>query len=417
MADSRLPTTSVDRAPLATPAPPAPLAPHRPRPVARTSLAGDVRALWIYTASRLIVFATAAVASIASRGDVASGPWPTVGTGGSILRALARWDGAWYLAIARHGYSMARVSVHGGRRELAFFPLFPLLVRATSAISAPGTSAVAVAVSLSLVFGGLAAVALWRLTNRIAGHKAADRAVALVFFFPAAFVLSMAYAEALFILTACVALLALLERRWWLAGVSTALAGLTRPTGMALVAACLAVALVEVTRRRDYRSLLAPIVGLIGPLSYWAFVWVRTGDYRGWLDVEHKYWGDSVDFGVGALTQLVHAIDGLPIGLRATELNPWIEALGVVFAVTALVLLIRQRTPLPVLVFGIGAFAFAMSSARVGPRPRMLLAAFPLIVAVAIGVRGRWYWLLLAASTVTMVLLALATFLTLAATP
>ena len=328
-----------------------------------------------------------------------------------------RWDGAWYLAIARHGYSMARVSVHGGRRELAFFPLYPLVVRATSAVTAPGTSAVAAGISLSLVFGGLAAVVLWRLTNRIAGHKAADRAVALVFFFPAAFVLSMTYAEALFLLTACIALLALLDRRWLLAGVSTALAGLTRPTGVALVAACLAVAIVEVTRRRNYRSLVAPAIGLVGPVSYWAFVWARTGDYRGWLDVEQKFWGDSVDFGVGALTQLLHAVEGLPVGLRATELNPWTEALGVVFAVTALVLLIRQRTPLPVLVFGIGAFAFALSSARVGPRPRMLLAAFPLIVAVAIGVRGRWFWLLLAASTVTMVLLSLTTFLTLAATP
>ena len=414
MADSRLSTTDVDPAPLAATAL---RSPHRPRLFTRTSPAGDVRALWIFGASRAVVFATAAIASVVSRRDVARGPWPIVNEGGGILRALTRWDGAWYLAIARHGYSMARVSVHGGRRELAFFPLYPLVVRATSAVTAPGTSAVAAGISLSLVFGGLAAVVLWRLTNRIAGHKAADRAVALVFFFPAAFVLSMTYAEALFLLTACIALLALLDRRWLLAGVSTALAGLTRPTGVALVAACLAVAIVEVTRRRNYRSLVAPAIGLVGPVSYWAFVWARTGDYRGWLDVEQKFWGDSVDFGVGALTQLLHAVEGLPVGLRATELNPWTEALGVVFAVTALVLLIRQRTPLPVLVFGIGAFAFALSSARVGPRPRMLLAAFPLIVAVAIGVRGRWFWLLLAASTVTMVLLALTTFLTLAATP
>lgn len=414
MADSRLSTTHVDVVPLAATAL---RSPRLPRPFVRTSPAGDVRAVWIYCASRAVVFVTAGVAGIVARRDVARGPWPMVNEGGGILRALTRWDGAWYLAIARHGYSMARVSVHGGRRELAFFPLFPLIVRATSVIPAPGTSAVAEGISLSLVLGGFAAIVLWRLANRIAGQKAADRAVALVFFFPAAFVFSMTYAESLFLLTACIALLALLDRQWLLAGVATALAGLTRPTGVALVAACLAVAIVEMTRRRDYRSLVAPVIGLLGPVSYWAFVWARTGDYRGWLDVEQKFWGDSVDFGVGALTQVVHALDGLPVGLRATELNPWIEALGVVFAVTALVLLVRQRMPLPVLVFGLGAFAFAMSSARVGPRPRMLLAAFPLIVAVAIGVRGRWFWVLLAASTVTMVLLALTTFLTLAATP
>lgn len=49
-------------------------------------------------------------------------------TSSPLLNALSRWDGSWYVQIAREGYSYEQ----GVRSSVAFFPVFPLLTRAVA---------------------------------------------------------------------------------------------------------------------------------------------------------------------------------------------------------------------------------------------------------------------------------------------
>ena len=96
-----------------------------------------------------------------------------------------------------------------------------------------------------------------------------------------AFVLVMGYAEALFMIAAAVALLALRRRTWWVAAVAGVVAGLTRPVGVLLAVP----ALVEAFRARKelsagdrigaVASVLAPAVGTG---AYLAWAEHRTGD-------------------------------------------------------------------------------------------------------------------------------------------
>src|ERR1039457_739108 len=82
------------------------------------------RVLRTYGLSRLLVLAAAFVATIATR-DPGAGPWPQIpGPHIAVLRTLARWDGAWYLDMAQHGYHQVSVWP-GGNASFAFFPLFP----------------------------------------------------------------------------------------------------------------------------------------------------------------------------------------------------------------------------------------------------------------------------------------------------
>jgi len=379
------------------------------------TLSADQRALLIYAVSRVVVLSTTACVAAATSADPASGPWPATGSGAGWLRGLARWDGAWYLRIAESGYETTGISLHGGARTLAFFPLYPLVVRFLSFLS--GAPVAVSGVQLSLLLGALAAILLHRLVDRLAGPAAADRAALLFCFFPAAFVLSMTYAEAMFIAAACAVLLALLDRCWIVAGALTAVAGLARPTGLALVAACAATAAVALVRHRDARSLLAPLIGLVGPVAYWAFVWSVDGDPRGWLHVEERYWGDHATLGVGTVRHLVILLHSPGWSLEPGSLNLWMLALGLVVGLVGLVLLLRARLSVGVTVFGIGAFLFSLCSVNVGPRPRMLLAAFPLIVAIAIATRGRRFWWLLGVSAVAMVAMTVMSLTTLAAFP
>ncbi|MCZ0981041.1 hypothetical protein O1L60_24290 [Streptomyces diastatochromogenes] len=87
--------------------------------------------------------------------------------GHGLWPLLARsWDSLWYLDIAGHGYA----AQPGYPRDLAFFPLFPGLVRALSAVL-PGSPA-SVALGLAVV-GSLAAA--WGVRGRRPAARAPDR--------------------------------------------------------------------------------------------------------------------------------------------------------------------------------------------------------------------------------------------------
>lgn len=92
--------------------------------------------------------------------------------------------------------------------------------------------------------------------------------------------LTLAYTEALLAAFAAWALYALLRGRWgWAAGLAV-LAGLTRPTGIAVAAAVTAAAAYEICRRRGRAPAAVWAAGLAAPAgwaSYVLLVGVRRG--------------------------------------------------------------------------------------------------------------------------------------------
>ena len=84
------------------------------------------------------------------------------------------------------------------------------------------------------------------------------------------------------IVLACVCFWFLLEERWLLAGVAAALASATRPNGVALVAACAVAAFIAIRQRRDWWSLVAP---LLAPIGFIALPGVPRGPHRRALGV------------------------------------------------------------------------------------------------------------------------------------
>src|SRR3954468_12922782 len=119
----------------------------RARPRARmlggAAVAEPWRAFWV---SRLLVWASAAAAAavfglsarvqLFAPGAVTR---PFGPAGNALVAPLARWDSVWYLAIANDGYPP------GDPGRAAFFPLYPLLVRAARAfVGSPIVAGVAV---------------------------------------------------------------------------------------------------------------------------------------------------------------------------------------------------------------------------------------------------------------------------------
>ena len=133
---------------------------------------------------------------------------------------FARWDSVWFLEIARGGYDSSE--------DAAFFPLYPLLVKATG-------GAVLSGVLVSLVCLGLALWLLYRLVALDFDENVAALTVLLVAVFPGAFFFSAVYSESLFLLLSVGAVYAARTGRWEWAAAAGVLAGATRSAGLVLL--------------------------------------------------------------------------------------------------------------------------------------------------------------------------------------
>src|SRR5579875_1144025 len=191
-----------------------------------------------------------------------------------------RWDGGHYVRIAQLGYPATLVRPGEHYSDWAFFPAWPLAIRGMHDVSRLPYSTAALGLNDLLCVA--LAVALWFLADAVSTPDVADRASVLFWCFPGTAVCVMSYSEPLFLLVSCLSLLWLVRRRWLAAGVAGAVASGTRPDGIAVVIACLVAAVLAVARRRDWWSLLAPIVAPIGLLPFLGYSKARTGDTFIW---------------------------------------------------------------------------------------------------------------------------------------
>jgi hypothetical protein len=196
----------------------------------RPDLAVAWRALWI---SRLLVWAAGlgaiAVWGIHAAHETAFDPGgltrPFGAVGDLVVAPAARWDTVWYLDIANDGYG-------GSTDRAAFFPLYPMLVRAGGWLCG---SPLAAAVVLSLVAFLVGLAALHRLAVIEVGPEAARWAVVALALFPGSLWFSAAYSESLFLMVSVGAVLCARRERWAWAGVLAALGAATRSAGLLLV--------------------------------------------------------------------------------------------------------------------------------------------------------------------------------------
>jgi hypothetical protein len=185
-----------------------------------------VRAFWIVVATRVAFWAAVLVALLWA--PLHAG-FPAAKAYGArtdfVFGAFYQWDATWFLRIAQHGYDT--------KQSASFFPLYPLLTRAVGFVL---RSDLVAGVAISLVAAGFAGVAVMRIARRYAGDRVAHDSVIFLALYPISFVFTAAYSDGLFLALAAWAFLFALELRTPGAAVLAALAVLTRPTGLALLA-------------------------------------------------------------------------------------------------------------------------------------------------------------------------------------
>lgn len=339
----------------------------------------------IYLVSRAITWVTLAAASGF--------------THQSILQEVDRWDSRWFLRAAANGWPRHLPYHHGhvAGSTIAFFPFFPLSIRWLSDLT--GLSLLAAGITITTVTGLTAMVGVWALVRHYADQSSADRATLLVAVFPGSFVLSMVYSEGWALTFLAFGLLALLQKRWLLAGLLGLLASFTTPVALAFEVSCLWCAYRELSAdRRSWRVLAAPILAPFGFLFYQMWIWQHTANLNAWRLTERGGWK--------SYPSLVYAFHTVAVFVRdpvASNKTDDLLFICTVLAVVAAVVAVRTSMPTPLVLYGLSAAAFGLISAPIGLRPRFIFLAFPLIIAVGTWLRGRAYVTLAAVSTAALI--------------
>jgi Gpi18-like mannosyltransferase len=136
------------------------------------------------------------------------------------------WDGEWYLDIAKNGYSYHLE----GLSNVAFFPLYPFLIRLLGVFGGLGISGWLISV-LSL-YGG--AIFLYKIVKEF--HPGVDvfLVIGFMLIFPTAFFFNAIYTESLYLFLSTATFYYVLKKNYMMAGVLGLFATLTRSTGILL---------------------------------------------------------------------------------------------------------------------------------------------------------------------------------------
>jgi hypothetical protein len=224
-----------------------------------------------------------------------------------LAETFAAWDSGWYFDIAQRGYYFNA----SGQSSIAFFPLYPLLMRALAWPFGGSSRALwlsGITLSCACLFAGL--TVLHRLTWRTTGSpETARRTVLYVAVFPFSYFFTQVYTESLFLLLSVSAVAAAVAARWGWAGLLGGLATLTRPNGVLIAVPLGLLALAGRPRPAQLGRRAAAL--LLVPLALAAFCahsYRLSGDPLGWLHAQSQ-WGYSV--GHRPWVELMRLVDGI----------------------------------------------------------------------------------------------------------
>lgn len=325
-----------------------------------------------------------------------------LGSPNAFWDAFARYDAGWYHAIASQGY----IYGEGGRNNLAFFPLYPMLMRGGGTLlgSRQEDFYFAGVVISWLAFAG-ALVMLYRLARLDLDERAAYRAVMYAAIFPFAYFFGMVYSESLFFFGLVTAVYALRTRQWALAAVAGAAMTATRVTGVIALPGLAWIAWratedtentratedtenTETTkrRRREVVKAALAIAGCAAGIgAYSAYIYTLSGSPFAWYDAI-TYWNYHPGQNPIAMPfAVMRAVMTRPLQYIGTEQMAPYDTLNTLAALGALGLtpLVWRRFGTGYAFIVLGGMLLPLSSGQLEGLGRYASVQFPLALALA----------------------------------
>lgn len=266
-----------------------------------------VIAMWLLSRS-VIAIGMEVIAPLVSKNPSFYDPLPLGFVTGFLPKSgwelFSHWDGKWYIEIATLGYSYAD---DGRWHSVAFYPLFPLLIRGGMAL---GMRAEIAGVFInSLAFLG-ALILLYFWVEEQYDSSAARWTTAVLAWCPFSLFCTVIYTEGLFLFLTASALRAFERGEYILAAFWGALTTATRGPGLALIPAFLLVAWRE---KKPPMAYVAGFAAAGGLLCFSLYCAIRFGDALAFVRVQkawtHPSWSDIVakalKLGISSISRVV----------------------------------------------------------------------------------------------------------------
>ncbi len=229
-----------------------------------------------------------------------------------------KWDASHYLFIAENGYVTAP---HDQAVLIAFYPLYPLLIKCFWFILRDYSQAALLVSSLSLI---TACFVLYKLVNAQFSSSTAAKAVLFLIVSPFSVFMGLVLTESLFLALVLTCFYSLRERRWLMAGVAGFFAALTKNQGILLLVPYLmeAIAAIVHQRRQPRVQTSALCLGLktIGPALlvpagftvYILINYLVFGNSFQFLEFQKTHWYNSFGFFAQNIKQMALQADSYP---------------------------------------------------------------------------------------------------------
>ncbi len=279
------------------------------------------------------------------------------GFSGYLLDGWFYRDSQWFHQIVVAGYSYNGAGVPA---TVAFFPVYPSLVRALCQLTGLDVDLAAMAIANLAFLAAL--VFLRKLCEREYGEATARRAVLYMAVFPTSFFAFAPYSESTFLLCSIASLYYMREQRWWLAGAFGGLAAGTRILGFLLVVPFVIEYLGSVKFRL---SRLRPDVlgGLLIPsglLAYMVYLYGLTGNAFAFVHAAAG-WDRNTEWPWQVLWT---SLSDIP---KTAASHPYFQAHAIVenallFACIAVLIVGVRLVPLSFTVFGLACIGLLLSA-------------------------------------------------------
>jgi len=287
----------------------------------------------------------------------------------NFLAALSSWDGGHFISIAQNGYQAPE--------QYAFFPLYPLLIRAFAPFFLENFKLTALFVSS---FFSLLAIIFFQKLAKV-DYKNGDVQKSIIFLLasPVAFFLAAAYSESLFIFLACASFYFSRSQKWGRAGVFASFASAAKPFGILLFI----VLVFEYLKQKNFEvrkiglNILLVFIAPLGLLFYMAFLKFKLGNAFFFIVSESNWQRQFIAFAPKVFFEKYLSVFSFEnLGTRFFAQGA-LELFSVIFFILVLIYSLgRLRSTY--LLYCFLLLVTALSTGVLTSFPRFFLLAFPL---------------------------------------
>lgn len=194
----------------------------------------------------------------------------------SLIDKLIRWDAHWYTYIADYGYNA---------QSIVFFPVIVVLIKAISRLGDINS-----AIAGLIVCNIFALLSFWAMAAVFRSDMPEDKTIQALLAYavmPTSFFLNSIYTEPLFLTFSLACIYFVRQKKWHIAGISAALATLTRNIGITLILLLLLEYWQSANKPRSVHFFLYAPAALLGFMIYNLFL---TGDPIAFVHTQ-QIWG------------------------------------------------------------------------------------------------------------------------------